>query len=440
MRKKTTAFAWVAICLSSLLFTLVGAGLMSLGKAASSAKADTTKSYQDEIDAAKKRKEDLEKEKDELAAKLEELKQKKSDMDAYMEKLDKQYMELIDSIDALEEEIADSEAELAKTKEELVLAKQKEAEQYETMKRRICYMYENGETGLLDILLGDGTLADMLNEMEYRAEITKYDNELLDRYYEAKLQVERTEEMQTAQLEKLNALMDAREIELAAVDELIAVKSAELAELAASIGVDEEMLFNYWDEIVSEGANIKELERKEAERIAEEERKRKEEEERLRREAEERKKQQQQLEELKRNQDIENMLWPLPKSGRVTSGFGYRKAPTAGASTYHRGIDIGAGDLFGSDRNVVAALAGTVIEASYNNTSGRYIKIDHGNGLVTAYLHADKLYVNVGDYVERGQIIMLAGNTGVSSGPHLHFGIFINGVAVDPLKYISYNK
>ena len=224
MRKKTTAFAWVAICLSSLLFTLVGAGLMSLGKAASAAKADTTKSYQDEIDAAKKRKEDLEKEKDELAAKLEELKQKKSDMDAYIETLDKQYLELLDSIDALEEEITDSEAELAKTKEELVLAKQKEEEQYETMKRRIRYMYENGETGLLDILLGDGTLADMLNEMEYRAEITKYDNELLDRYYEAKLQVERTEAMQTAQLEKLNALMDAREIELVAVDELIAVK------------------------------------------------------------------------------------------------------------------------------------------------------------------------------------------------------------------------
>lgn len=440
MRKKTTVLAWAAICFSTLLFTLITAGVMSLGKAASSAKADTTKSYQDEIDAAKKRKEDLEKEKDELAAKLEELKQKKSDMDAYIETLDQQYMELLASIEELEEEITDSEEELAKTKEELVLAKQKEIEQYETMKRRIRYMYENGETGLLDILLGDGTLADMLNEMEYRAEITKYDNELLDRYYEAKLQVERTEEMQTAQLEKLNALMDARETELAAVDELISVKSAELAELAASIGVDEEMLFTYWDEIMTEGANIEELERKEAERIAEEERKRKEEEERLRREAEERKKQQQQLEELRRNQDIENMLWPLPKSGRVTSGFGYRNAPTAGASTYHRGIDIGAGDLSGSDRNVVAALAGTVIEASYNKTSGNYIKIDHGNGLVTAYLHADKLYAKVGDYIERGQVIMLAGNTGVSSGPHLHFGIFINGVAVDPLKYISYNK
>ncbi|MGN0505621.1 MAG: murein hydrolase activator EnvC family protein [Lachnospiraceae bacterium] len=440
MKKKTNAFAWTATVFSFMLFVLLGLGAALLGRTSLLARADSSESYQDEIDEAKKRKEELEKEKDELAAKLNELKKKKDDMNAYIESLDAQYLELLDSIDALEEEIADCEAELLKTQEELAAVKQQEAEQYETMKRRIRYMYENGETGFLDILLGDGTLADMFNEMEYRTEITKYDNELLERYNATKLQVEETEAMLTAQLEKFGALKDVRETELAALDELITVKTTELAELAASIGTDEEMLFTYWDEIVKEGANIQELEKKEAERIAEEERKRKEEEERLRREAEERARKEQELAEMKRNQDIENMLWPLPASGRVTSEFGYRGAPTAGASTYHRGIDIGAADLSGTERNVVAALAGTVIEASYNGTSGRYIKIDHGNGLVTAYLHADKLYVKVGDYVERGQVIMLAGNTGVSTGPHLHFGVFINGVAVDPLKYISYNK
>ena len=440
MKKNETAVAWVAMFFSFLFMVFVVFGVMLLDGTELLARADSSESYQDEIDEAKKRKEELEKEKDELAAKLEDLKKKKDDMNAYIESLDEQYLELLDSIDALEAEITDTETELLKTQEELVLAKQKEAEQYETMKRRIRYMYENGETGLLDILLGDGSLADMFNEMEYRAEITKYDNALLERYNATKLQVEETEAMLTAQLEKFGALKEVRETELAALDELITAKSTELAGLAASIGADEEMLFTYWDEIVKEGANIKELEKKEAERIAEEERKRKEEEERLRREAEERKKREEALAELKRNQDIENMLWPLPASGRVTSEFGYRGAPTAGASTYHRGIDIGAADLSGTERNVVAALAGTVIEASYNRTSGRYIKIDHGNGLVTAYLHADKLYVKVGDYVERGQVIMLAGHTGVSTGPHLHFGVFINGVAVDPLKYIKYNK
>jgi len=232
--------------------------------------------------------------------------------------------------------------------------------------------------------------------------------------------------------------------------------------------VDEEMLFMYWDEIVTMGADIEELERLEAERIAEEERKRKEEEERLRRleeerkrkEEEERKRREEELrkiaeeaarkkkeeeirkqvtESLKYNQDIGNMLWPVPKSGRITSDYGYRSAPVQGASTYHQGVDIGVGNLSRADRGVVAALAGTVIETGYNKSAGNYIYIDHGNGLVTRYLHAYKIYVKKGQYVERGEEIMEAGTTGYSSGPHLHFGIYVNGVSVDPLLYIDYS-
>lgn len=435
MKKRTAAVAVVATVTSFLLLLFTFGLWCGLPLPV---RADSTKSYQDEIEEAKKRKEELEKEQNELSSKLEDLKKKKSDMNAYMESLDLQYMELQDNLDVLNEEIASCEDLLLQTQQELELVCRQEAEQYDTMKRRICYLYENGETGFLEVLLGNGSISDMFNEMEYRLEIAKYDNELLERYHQTKQKVEDTKELLTAQLDMHEALRSTRESELVAIEELISEKTTELNALAASIGVDEEMLFAYWDEIVREGANIKELERKEAERIAEEERKRKEEEERLRREAEERKKKEEALAQLKRNQNIENMLWPLPASGRVTSEFGYRGSPTAGASTYHQGIDIGAGNLSGTERNVIATLAGTVIEASYNKTSGRYIKIDHGNGLVTVYLHADKLYVKAGQFVERGQVIMLAGNTGVSTGPHLHYGVYINGVAVNPLNYITY--
>ena len=153
-----------------------------------------------------------------------------------------------------------------------------------------------------------------------------------------------------AQLEELHVMKETQEAELLAVEELTAAKAAELVALAESIGVDEEMLFNYWEEIVEQGKNIEELERLEAERLAEEERKRKEEEERIRKLEEERRKK----EEMKRNQSIENMLWPIPASSRVTSKFGYRKAPTAGASTFHQGIDVGAA----RGTEVIAAIAG----------------------------------------------------------------------------------
>lgn len=421
------------------------------------ASADTSKSYQDEIDAAKAKKKELEKERQELEKQVEELKQQKEDMDAYIEQMDMKYMEIMYSIDELDVEIAAHAELLAETQRLLAQVKMQEAEQYETMKKRIKYLYENGETGFLDVLFGQGSLTDMLNEMEYRAAITAYDNSLLERYNATKQQVQHTGELLSAQLEQMNALRESREFELAQVEELIQAKATELEALAASIGVDEEMLFNYWDEIVTMGADIEELEKKEAERIAEEERKRKEEEERLRREAEERerkrkeeeerrkkeeaekKRQEEILAELARNKDIENMLWPVPKSGRITSDYGYRSAPVKGASTYHQGVDIGVGNLARADRTVVAALAGTVSAVGYSKAEGNYIYIDHGNGLMTKYLHAYKVYVKKGQVVERGEAIMEAGTTGYSSGPHLHFGVWVNGVSVDPLLYIDYS-
>ena len=425
-----------------LLVTFAICLLLGLGCFAGNsyfAKADTTKSYQDEIDAAKAKKEELEKERAELEQKVEELKQQKEDMNAYIENMDKQYLDLMYSIEELEAEIEEHEALLAETQSLLAQVKAQEAEQYDTMKRRIRYLYENGETDFLDVLFGTGSLTDMLNEMEYRVAITEYDNSLLERYNATKLQVQETEELLTAQLEEMNALKESREFELAQVEELIQAKAAELEALAASIGVDEEMLFTYWDEIVTMGADIEELERLEAERIAEEERKRKEEEERLRREAEERARKEREEAEMRRNRDIENMLWPVPKSGRITSDYGYRNAPVNGASTFHQGVDIGVGNLARKDRTVVAALAGTVIETGYSRSGGNYVYIDHGNGLVTRYLHAYKVYVKKGQEVKRGEEIMEAGNTGYSSGPHLHFGVWVNGVSVDPLKYIDYS-
>lgn len=458
MRKKWLVILGLCLCL--------GLGLLA-GKAYL-ANADTTESYQDEIDAAKAKKEALEKERAELEKKLEELKQQKDDMDAYIEAMDMQYMELMYSIEDLEAEISDHENVLAETQTLLAQIKLQEADQYDTMKKRIKYLYENGETNFMDVLFGQGSLTEMLNEMEYRTAITEYDNSLLERYNATKLQVQNTEALLLAQLEELNALKESREFELAQVEGLIQAKAAELDALAASIGVDEEMLFEYWDEIVVMGADIEELERLEAERIAEEERKRKEEEERLRREEEERKRREEEerkrreeelrkiaeeeerkrkeeelrkqaQEELRRNQDIENMLWPVPKSGRVTSGYGYRNAPVSGASTFHQAIDIGVANLKREDRTVVAALAGTVTKTGYSRSGGNYIYIDHGNGLVTRYLHAYKVYVKAGQVVERGEAIMEAGTTGYSTGPHLDFSIWINGVSVDPLDYIDYS-
>ena len=83
------------------------------------------------------------------------------------------------------------------------------------------------------------------------------------------------------------------------------------------------------------------------------------------------------------------------------------------------------------------SLAGTVVGVGYNSSAGNFVRIDHGNGYETVYFHQSKQLVAVGDYVQQGQTIGLVGSTGVSSGPHLHFGIKVNGNYVDPDPYIG---
>ena len=413
-KKRRTA--WHVALTVCLLIGLTSEAVPFSGKTGACVLADTTESYQDRIDAAKKKREELLDAQRELEERLSELKAQKEDMDAYIISLDKKMAELLGDIEVLEGEVTECELRLEETRLALAAAILQEEEQYDIMKRRIQYMYENPETGLFDILFGEGSLTEMFNRLEYQRQITEYDKELLERYNATKLDIANTELVLEAQLEELGMLKVTRETELAAIEELSAAKGQELVAMAAGIGADEEMLFYYWEEIISEGATIEELERLEAERVAEEERRRKEEEER------------------RLSQSIDNMLWPIPESKRITSYFGYRKSPTAGASTYHRGIDVGAP----SGTEVVASLAGTVIKATYSSSSGYYVKIDHGDGVVTSYLHASKLLVEKGDFVKRGQPVILVGSTGVSTGPHLHFGLFVNDVAVDPLDYVTY--
>jgi murein DD-endopeptidase MepM/ murein hydrolase activator NlpD len=122
-----------------------------------------------------------------------------------------------------------------------------------------------------------------------------------------------------------------------------------------------------------------------------------------------------------------------PVSGTVTSSFGYRTAPTAGASTYHEGIDIGApaGSVVG------AADGGKVSSCGYNKTKGYYVKISHGNGRYTEYFHLEGFCVSKGQAVAAGQEIGRVGSTGVSTGPHLHFAVIESGVHVDPAPYLD---
>ena len=123
-------------------------------------------------------------------------------------------------------------------------------------------------------------------------------------------------------------------------------------------------------------------------------------------------------------------VWPA--RGWVTSTFGSRDDPFTGDRIFHAGIDIGARH----GAQVIAPAGGNVIYAGPRGAYGNMIAIDHGRGIITHYGHLDRLLVKVGDEVERGQHIGAVGNTGRSTGPHLHYEIRVDGVPFNPRRYI----
>lgn len=119
--------------------------------------------------------------------------------------------------------------------------------------------------------------------------------------------------------------------------------------------------------------------------------------------------------------------------GRLSSSFGRRSAPKKGASTYHKGVDWATP----TGTAVLASSGGTVAKAGWGSGYGYVVYINHPDGRQTRYGHLSKVLVSAGQTVSQGQKIALSGNTGVSTGPHLHFEILINGRQVDPYKYMN---
>ena len=370
-----------------------------------------------DVEDAKRKASSLEEEKKKVEATLKGLEGLKQDAAAYVRELDSSLTVLNQELDELADKIVQKEADIEIAGQELEMARAVEADQYEAMKLRIKYMYERGKTNYLDMLLQSKDLVQLMNRAEYVQQIAEYDRKKLYEYEDTRREVAAHEQQLNQEHEELLSLQEQTEAKQQSVETLLAQKNQELKNFESQIHVAEGQISAYEKDIQAQENKVKQLEA---------EIKRKEEEARKAAEAAGKKYNTVSLGNIK-------FIWPCPASSRITSAFGSRTSPTAGASSNHQGIDIGAA----SGSGILAAASGTVVIATYSYSAGNYIMINHGGGVYTVYMHCSQLLASEGQDVIQGQTIAKVGSTGYSTGPHLHFGIRANGQYVNPSNYVS---
>ena len=369
------------------------------------------------LDDAKKKRNALQEEMKRAEATVRNLENLKGDAVAYVKKLDTSLAEITDELTKLDSDIRAKEEQIAATKQELLEAEEIEADQYESMKLRIKYMYEKGDSSYIDLLMESKSLSELLNKAEYIGKISEYDREKLDEYVAIKDQIANAEQVLEQEHVELLELQEQTEAKHASVEELLAAKQSELKKVEAQLAEAEDAVSDYQADLKKQEDSIKAIEAE------------------LKRQEEAAKKKAEASGKTYQTKNIGDIsfTWPCPASSRITSRFGGRTSPTEGASSNHKGIDIGAP----TGTNIVAAASGTVVVSTYSYSAGNYIMINHGGGVYSVYMHASKLLASVGDSVKKGEVIAKVGSTGYSTGPHLHFGIRVNGTYVNPSQYVS---
>lgn len=363
---------------------------------------------------------------DDTKKKAEELENKKKAAENEKTSLANQLKKLADEMEKTKKKISAKENEITDKENELILAKADENDQYESMKKRIRYMYENGNTGFVEILCSSRSIGEFLNNAEYISTISGYDRNMLVEFQKIVKNVENQEAELKKEYTELQSMQDDLITKQDDVNKLLTSKQSEIQKLDSELGDTKNKLAQ-----LEAAAAEAERRQKEAAAAAEAAKKAK-------------------AAAAKKAASTSGsdgtssgsagasvvsgngtFTHPCP-GGYISSGFGYRTQPIAGASTNHKGIDFAAA----TGTPIYAAAAGTVISAGYAGNAGNLLVISHGNGLLTYYMHCNAIYVSAGQKVSKGQNVAAVGTTGNSTGPHLHFQVMLNGTPVNPANYL----
>lgn len=338
-------------------------------------------------------------EKAQLQKELDAARERKAAAQSEYDKIEADILAIQAEINIINAELNNLNGEKDKITTELNAAIEKEKNQEDLLRKRLRVMHEEGATSYLNVLLSSDSVFDYFYNMERLSQITEYDNNILKELTESKKLIE-------AKKQELESVIAEVEVQ----------KNAQVGkrnELQAQSDLKVSYMKELENDIEKYKANYEKAEAEEA---------------RIRAEI---------AAAANRSAPVSNpysggqLQWPTPGAYYITSPYGYRIHPIFGSQKFHRGVDISVG----SGNQVLAAESGVVIKATYNSSYGNYVSINHGGGLVTLYAHNSSLCVSVGQTVSRGQLIAYSGNTGNSTGPHLHYEVMMNGQTTDPMSY-----
>ena len=364
-------------------------------------------SDQDRLNEIKGQIESTQKERDELKENMtniqklrDELQQNKDDLDNYVEQLDNELDYIHGRIADLDAQIVNKRAQIAETEEDLAIAIGTQTRQYEAMKERIRFMYESGNTLTIDMLLQAGSFTDMLNKASYIKQLSEYDRMKLDEYISVVQEVSLTKQALEEEKETLNEAIAAQETEQQNVQTLMTEKASEIYGISQEIELQEQEIAAYQAMMQEREALLAKLEQ-EARQI-----------------------------EYRMAYDGGTFVWPCPNYTYISSDFAARWG------TFHKGVDMAAPAGVPILAAYDGVVAGCANDGNWNGGMGNYVRINHGSGLATIYMHASAVYVSKGQEVHAGDVIAAVGTTGWSTGNHLHFQVEQNGTAVSPWNYI----
>lgn len=362
---------------------------------------------QGDIDSLKDDKKELKEAKKEIEDQLASLKNDRSKAVEQRTLLDQKIDYTVQEIAATEAEIAGYQALLVQTAYELEENEADEARQYALFCERARVMEESGTTSYWAVLFKADSFSDLLSRLSDVQEVMNYDQSVLDGLRQLRAQIQEKQAYQ----EQLKVDAESAKVELEAQKADLDVQRKAADQLVQELQADVEAAAVLLKEKEAEEARIQEQIKKKEKELAD----------------------QMAAAQMNWSATAGGYIWPENVSKRITSPMGNRNTGIKGASTNHKGVDIGG---VGYSTNVLATKAGVVITSERSSSYGNYVVISHGPGNTTLYAHMSSRSVKEGDVVTQGQVIGITGSTGISSGPHLHYEIKENGSRVNPLNYL----